>query len=855
MKTVVMTFGKFAVLSQGHIKLFEKLRSVALNEKADLRIYMSKAQKPLPFKEKVKWARKSFPQLKNQIQDSNVKNIFDALVDLYNSKYDNVVVVVGSDRIREFSKLLPNYNGVKARHGFYEFNDIKVVSAGDRDPDADDVSGMSSSKLRQSVIDGDKDLFMSGISPHLSDRDKEEYYSMVKKYMGVSDSFQIPRFRNMISEDTRSTLSTFDAIVDTYLYSPALFFTPSMWKRLQKTLNTFEGWHITDPEAMKDVMKIAGTRKTISVTTKLEGIVVTGLRTKGGVAMHLRGKKIFGLNTDFYTQRTKEGIKLKRDLPNSQLRVRLASLWRKVVLQGLQEFYEIRKSNYNEENAFIYDIVESAISSLKRITSEETLGSTKVSIPSNISYTGIKTVSDVFSKFFRGLKNDRVTDFNFSSSDKKRIGSIMASIVKNYLDGTEKILKELESSDFDLFIQSLEGQEGQPWDEHLLSNFEVVKIYQYVAGLEDDYPELEQYGFLPLKALRAIKMNESRWSFTNTSDNFLTENWDLNLSTFDVIIKRVPLFLTPSVIKRLSGGEFERVKGWHVTGYENVEKLIKIQNKRNSISIARNITNQLLHGITSGGGYLVSITGNKMIESPIDLASDRTKEGIRFIEKRKLNYGTHVVLNKAWSFAAKKALDHLKTYGDKEVLQRHYALAFESLSTPMRASVAQQFDNDLDPDEIAKKLRKIENELTSSTGGYNSMLSNRVQRLLTRDVADSQLQKHIKKAMSIFVSNYIDEMEKGLRKIKPDDIINPEDPGWGWDETIVSNIKVEKVYVLKDGAIRLNVEAENVMQMLDQKRVPYEIIQKTEALKLRESNGISDYRKQFRETLERVKSV
>lgn len=849
-ETAIITFGRFTPPHAGHVKYLEKMSVEARKRNADQLIYLSHSfdsdKNPLVYSDKIRFLRLSVPKLSNRIVETDAFRPLHILNDVYKRGYKNLIIFVGAERTSSFEDIIRRYNGVMDKANPFYFENFKVVNA--------NIRTMSASEMRGFASVGDIDSFMKNASPYMTDRVKKEMWDAVRRGMNIKEGF-IPKFRNMISEDTRSTLSTFDAIVNTYDKSPTLFFTPSMWKRLQKTLSTFEGWHITDPEVMKDVMKIAGTRKTISVTTKLEGIVVTGLRTKGGVAMHLRGEKIFGLNTDFYTQRTREGIKIKSKLPDSQLKVRLSSMWRDVILQGLREFYEIRKSNYNEENAFIYDIVESAISSLKRITSEETLGSTKVSIPSNISYTGIKTVSDVFSKFFRGLKNDRVTDFNFSSSDKKRIGSIMASIVKNYLDGTEKILKELESSDFDLFIQSLEGQEGQPWDEHLLSNFEVVKIYQYVDGLEDDYPELEQYDFLPLKALRAIKMNESRWSFTNTSDNFLTENWDLNLSTFDVIIKRIPLFLTPSVIKRLSGGEFERVKGWHVTGYENVEKLIKIQNKRNSISIARNITNQLLHGITSGGGYLVSITGNKMIESPIDLASDRTKEGIRFIEKRKLNYGTHVVLNKAWSFAAKKALDHLKTYGDKEVLQRHYALAFESLSTPMRASVAQQFDNDLDPDEIAKKLRKIENGLTSSTGGYNSMLSNRVQRLLTRDVADSQLQKHIKKAMSIFVSNYIDEMEKGLRKIKPDDIINPEDPGWGWDETIVSNIKVEKVYVLKDGAIRLNVEAENVMQMLDQKRVPYEIIQKTEALKLRESNAISDYKNQFRETLERVKSV
>jgi hypothetical protein len=515
MKTIVTTFGKFAVVSQGHIKVFEKIRSIATQNRADLRIYLSKAEKPLPYKEKVKWARKSFPKLRREIQDSNVNNIFDVLVDIYKSGYEKVVVVVGGDRIREFSNLLPKYNGVKSRHGFYEFQEIEIVSAGDRDPDADDVSGLSSSKLRQAVIDEDKELFMSGVSTYLSKIDKEEYYEVVKKYMGLGETLKIPRFRDLISEKVDNPyFSTYDVIANTERSIPPLFFSPAMWKRVKGQLENFEGWHITDPENMKNVMRIAGTNRTISVTTKLEGAVVYGLKTKGGIALHIRGQKIFGLPKDFFSQRTKEGIKVKRALPQSQLVTNLSIVWRKTVLNMLEEVLKMKSRDDTEEKNKVYEVVTKAANALKRMDSETTLSSTKIKPTNDEVYNfGITNVGDVLN-ILKGLKAfDRTivtsnTNFDFGPTERKRLGSIMRDLVSHYIDGTEVVLKR---TNIEEFMKAMEEEQlaMANWDEHLITKFEVVHVYQYTAGLENDYPELDQYDFLSLSHLRKIKMNES----------------------------------------------------------------------------------------------------------------------------------------------------------------------------------------------------------------------------------------------------------------------------------------------------------------------------------------------------------
>ena len=68
--------------------------------------------------------------------------------------HDRLVMVVGSDRVNDFQNLLDKYNGVDGRHGYYSYSEIKVVSAGDRDPDAEGVTGMSASKMSPRLVAG-----------------------------------------------------------------------------------------------------------------------------------------------------------------------------------------------------------------------------------------------------------------------------------------------------------------------------------------------------------------------------------------------------------------------------------------------------------------------------------------------------------------------------------------------------------------------------------------------------------------------------------------------------------------------------------------------------------------------------
>jgi phosphopantetheine adenylyltransferase len=188
-KSVVFTFGRFNPPTTGHEKLLIKVASIAIGN--DYRIFASqsddKKKNPLKYKEKVQLMRKLFPKYgRNIILDKKIKNSLDALVYLYDEGYTQATMVVGADRISDFKKLLTKYNGVKARHGFYDFPDgIQIVSAGERDPDADDVSGMSASKMRAAATEGDFKAFANGLPKSYGD--KLGVFNLLRKRMGLKE--------------------------------------------------------------------------------------------------------------------------------------------------------------------------------------------------------------------------------------------------------------------------------------------------------------------------------------------------------------------------------------------------------------------------------------------------------------------------------------------------------------------------------------------------------------------------------------------------------------------------------------------------------------------------------------------
>jgi len=199
-KPVVFTFGRFNPPTTGHLKLLDKVAAVAKGN--DYRIYASqssdKKKNPLQYKEKVQFMRKMFPKHgRNIVINTKVKTALDIASELYDEGYNKLIMVVGGDRVASFQKLLDQYNDVKSRHGYYNFIEgIQVVSAGERDPDAEGVTGMSASKMRAAAMDGDFKSFQLGLPKGYSDG--VTLFNTLRKRMGLRE---ISDFREHVQLD------------------------------------------------------------------------------------------------------------------------------------------------------------------------------------------------------------------------------------------------------------------------------------------------------------------------------------------------------------------------------------------------------------------------------------------------------------------------------------------------------------------------------------------------------------------------------------------------------------------------------------------------------------------------------
>jgi len=163
-KTVAFTFGRFNPPTIGHEKLINKVKSVRAD---DYRIYLSRSEdpkkNPLSPRQKLSYMKKMFPSHARNIMINTTNMILDICTELYKQGYTEISMVVGSDRVREFDTIIKKYNDVKSRHGYYNFEKINIVSAGERDPDAEGATGMSASKMRAAAAKGDLSSFSKGL--------------------------------------------------------------------------------------------------------------------------------------------------------------------------------------------------------------------------------------------------------------------------------------------------------------------------------------------------------------------------------------------------------------------------------------------------------------------------------------------------------------------------------------------------------------------------------------------------------------------------------------------------------------------------------------------------------------------
>jgi hypothetical protein len=192
---VIIVFGRFNPPTIGHEKLLNKAAQEAEKNGYELRIYPSRSQdkkkNPLDATAKIDYMRQMFPKYAGNIVDNaNSKTIFNVMIGANEEGHKNMKIMVGADRLGEFQGLSHKYNGE-----LYNYDNLEVVSAGDRDPDAEGAEGMSASKLRLAASGGDFKSFAKGVPNTLNNQKKMELYNTLRKSMGISEDWEIaPKF-------------------------------------------------------------------------------------------------------------------------------------------------------------------------------------------------------------------------------------------------------------------------------------------------------------------------------------------------------------------------------------------------------------------------------------------------------------------------------------------------------------------------------------------------------------------------------------------------------------------------------------------------------------------------------------
>jgi len=187
-RTVVLGWGRMNPITSGHEVLVDKIKDLAKRYKATPIIYVSHSQdpkkNPLSYDDKIMLAKKAFGD--KIIHRSNARTIMQIMKEL-EERFDKVVLVAGSDRVKEFEVLLNKYNGKD-----YNLKEIEVVSAGNRaDPDSDaakdlSAANMSASVMRKLASEGDFEGFTKGLPKKLKS-DAQDVYDLVRGGMKIAE--------------------------------------------------------------------------------------------------------------------------------------------------------------------------------------------------------------------------------------------------------------------------------------------------------------------------------------------------------------------------------------------------------------------------------------------------------------------------------------------------------------------------------------------------------------------------------------------------------------------------------------------------------------------------------------------
>jgi len=185
-KHIVFSYGRMNPPTAGHSKVVDKVKSHADAIGANHAVIVSHSQNnktdPLHHEHKKEYLKHVHPDVNFEHSTKEHPHFLAQLKKFHQEGHTHATMVVGSDRVKQFKALANKYNGPK---GDYNYKKIHILSAGQRDPDAEGVAGISGTKMRNHASGNDYKSFKQGLHPNHSDEHAKKLFKATRQGMNL----------------------------------------------------------------------------------------------------------------------------------------------------------------------------------------------------------------------------------------------------------------------------------------------------------------------------------------------------------------------------------------------------------------------------------------------------------------------------------------------------------------------------------------------------------------------------------------------------------------------------------------------------------------------------------------------